>query len=261
MALNVVRRSQIKRMRHNEKKEKVMTTYACGTFDVKLTTLLIIIVGLLACLTDTRANEQKKDGGSWTNEFAVDKAELSATGRNPYFILVPGNKSIFEGGKERLVITVLDEVKMVDGVETRVVEERETRDGKLVEVSRNYFAISKRTNDVFYFGEDVDIYKDGKVVNHSGAWLAGVKGARFGMMMPGQASLKAKYYQEIAPKVAMDRAEIVSLSETVNTPAGEFKNCLKVEETTPLEPGIKEYKYYAAGVGLVQDGSLKLVKM
>ena len=238
-----------------------MTTYACGTFDVKLTTLLIIIVGLLACLTDTRANEQKKDGGSWTNEFAVDKAELSATGRNPYFILVPGNKSIFEGGKERLVITVLDEVKMVDGVETRVVEERETRDGKLVEVSRNYFAISKRTNDVFYFGEDVDIYKDGKVVNHSGAWLAGVKGARFGMMMPGQASLKAKYYQEIAPKVAMDRAEIVSLSETVNTPAGEFKNCLKVEETTPLEPGIKEYKYYAAGVGLVQDGSLKLVKM
>jgi len=58
----------------------------------------------------------------------------------------------------------------------------------------------------------------------------------------------------------MDRAEIVSLSETVKTPAGEFKNCLKVEETTPLEPATKEYKYYAAGVGLVQDGSLKLVK-
>jgi len=223
--------------------------------------ILIIIVGLLASLTDARANEQKKGDDSWATEFAVEKTELSATGRNPYFILVPGNKSVFEGGKERLVITVLDETKMVDGVETRVVEERETRDGKLVEVSRNYFAISKRTNDVFYFGEDVDIYKDGKVVNHSGAWLAGVKGARFGMMMPGQTSLKAKYYQEIAPKVAMDRAEIVSLSETVNTPAGEFKNCLKVEETTPLEPGIKEYKYYAAGVGLVQDGSLKLVKM
>lgn len=79
-------------------------------------------------------------------------------------------------------------------------------------------------------------------------------------MMPGQVSLKAKHYQEIAPRAAMDRAEIVSLSATVNTPAGEFKNCLKVEETTPLEPGIKEYKYYAAGVGLVQDGAVKLVK-
>jgi hypothetical protein len=78
--------------------------------------------------------------------------------------------------------------------------------------------------------------------------------------MPGQVLLKARYYQEIAPRLAMDRAEIVSLTELVKTPAGEFKTCLKVEETTPLEPGIKEYKYYAYGIGLVQDGSLKLVK-
>jgi hypothetical protein len=220
----------------------------------------IITVGLLACQTDTRASEQKRDDSSWTSEFALEKSELSATGRNPYFILEPGYQLVLEGGKERLIITVLDETKTVDGVETRVVEERETKDGKLIEVSRNYFAISQRTNSVFYFGEDVDIYQGGKVVSHEGAWLAGVKDARFGLMMPGQVLLKARYYQEIAPKVAMDRAEIVSLSETVKTPAGEFENCLKVEETTPLEPAIKEYKYYAAGVGMVQDGALKLVK-
>jgi hypothetical protein len=52
----------------------------------------------------------------------------------------------------------------------------------------------------------------------------------------------------------------VSLGETVKTPAGEFKNCLKVEETTPLERGEKEFKFYARGIGLLQDGSLKLVK-
>ncbi len=209
---------------------------------------------------DARSSEQKKDDASWTTEFKVEKSELSATGRNPHFILEPGYQLVFEGGKERLVITVLDETKTVDAVETRVVEERETKDGKLVEVSRNYFAISRRTKDVFYFGEDVDIYKNEKVVGHSGAWLAGVNGAKFGLMMPGEIRLRARYYQEIAPKAAMDRAEIVSLSETVKTPAGEFRNCLKVEETTPLEPGVREYKYYAAGVGLVQDGSLKLVK-
>ncbi|MBI3464027.1 MAG: hypothetical protein HY000_13360 [Planctomycetes bacterium] len=95
---------------------------------------------------------------------------------------------------------------------------------------------------------------------HEGAWLAGVNDAKFGLMIPGQVLLRARYYQEIAPKVAMDRCEIVSMNETVKTPAGDFKNCLKVEETTPLEPGNKEYKYYAAGVGLVQDGGLKLVK-
>ena len=159
-----------------------------------------------------------------------------------------------------MIITVLDETRMVDGVETRVVEERETKGGNLIEVSRNYFAISKRTNDVFYFGEDVDIYKDGKVVSHSGAWLSGVNGARFGLFIPGQPSVNARYYQEVAPGVAMDRVEIISLTETVKTPAGEFKNCLKIKETTPLEPGVTDYKYYTPGIGLVQDGSMKLVK-
>jgi len=221
---------------------------------------LSIALGLLLYWTDTRANQQKKDDNSWTTEFGVEKGELSITGRNPYFILEPGQQLVFEDGKERLVITVLDETKTVDGVETRVVEERETNDGKPVEVSRNYFAISRRTNSVFYFGEDVDMYKDGKVVSHEGAWLAGINGAKFGLMMPGQVLLKARYYQEIAPKVAMDRAEILSMSEIVKTGAGEFRNCLKSEETTPLEPKAKEYKYYAPGIGLVQDGSLKLVK-
>ena len=178
----------------------------------------------------------------------------------PYFILEPGYQLVLEGGQERLTITVLDEIKMVDGVETRVVEERETKGGELIEVSRNFFAISKRTNSVFYFGEEVDIYKDGKLASHEGAWLSGVGGARFGLMMPGQVLLKARYYQEVAPGAAMDRAETVSLSETVTTPAGKLENCQKTEETTPLEPGDKGYKLYARGIGLVQDGSLKLVK-
>jgi hypothetical protein len=72
--------------------------------------------------------------------------------------------------------------------------------------------------------------------------------------------LKARFYNEVAPKTAMDRAEIVGVSVNFKTPAGEFKNCLKIEETTPLEPGNKEHKHYAPGIGLVQDGSLKLVK-
>jgi hypothetical protein len=148
----------------------------------------------------------------------------------------------------------------VDGVTTRVVEERETKNDKLVEVSRNFFAISKKTNDVYYFGEEVDGHKNGKVVNHEGAWLSGENGAKFGLLMPGTPKVGLKHYQEHAPKAAMDRAEVVSLSESVETPAGKFKDCLKVEETTPLEPGVKEYKYYAPGVGLLRDGSLVLVK-
>jgi hypothetical protein len=79
-------------------------------------------------------------------------------------------------------------------------------------------------------------------------------------MMPGLPLIKARYYQEIAPKAAMDRAEIVSVSERLQTPAGTFANVLKTIETSQLEPGPGEAKFYAAGVGLLQDGSLKLVR-
>src|SRR5438477_12335499 len=134
---------------------------------------------------------------SRTQQFSVDNGELTATGRNPYFILEPGFQLVLEGGRVRLVITVLAETRQVNGVETRIVEERETNGGEPVEVSRNFFALSKRTNSVFYFGEDVDKYKNGKVVSHEGAWLAGDRGARFGLAMPGLPLLNARYYQEI----------------------------------------------------------------
>lgn len=199
--------------------------------------------------------------GEWTSVFAVEPDELASTGRNPYFVLEPGYVLMLEGGNVQLTVTVLNETKKVDGVETRVVEERETKGGQLLEVARNFFAISRRTNDVFYFGEDVDMYKGGKVVNHNGTWLAGVNGSKFGLIMPGRVLLGARYYQEVAPNVAMDRATIVSVSETVETPAGVFRDCLKVKETTPLEPFITEYKYYAPGIGMVRDGALKLVKI
>jgi hypothetical protein len=197
---------------------------------------------------------------TWTTAFVLDPGELVTTGRNPYFILEPGYVLTLEDGKTRLVITVLDETRRIDNVETRVVEERETVNSELVEISRNFFALSTRTNAVFYFGEDVDMYKNGKIVNHEGAWRAGENGARFGLAIPGLPLLAAKYYQEIAPGVAMDRAEIVGLDETVKTPAGEFSGILKVAETTPLEPGVRELKYYARGVGLVTDGTLRLVR-
>src|SRR6266850_2554614 len=222
--------------------------------------LLTFLAGFAAlAAVAPRSSAQVAPRDSWTSEFNVDKADLASTGRNPYFVLEPDYRLILEGGRERLVITVLNETRMVDGVETRVVEERETENGKLVEVSRNYYAISRRTNSVFYFGEDVDTYRDGVVNGHEGSWLSGSNGARFGLMMPGEQLLKGRYYQELAPGIAMDRAEIDSVSENVRTPAAAFQQVLKVAESTPLEV-VHEYKYYVKGIGLVQDGSAKLVK-
>ncbi|MGH6625389.1 MAG: hypothetical protein ACREX4_25435, partial [Gammaproteobacteria bacterium] len=128
------------------------------------------------------------------------------------------------------------------------------------EVSRNYFAICEQTKDVFYFGENVDFYRNGKVVKHDGSWLAGRNGNRAGLMMPGTPQLAMRYYQQIAPGVAMDRAEIVSLDETCKTPAGTFPGCLKVKEGSAIEILAEEYKYHAPGIGLVRDEDLRLIK-
>jgi hypothetical protein len=196
----------------------------------------------------------------WQEEFGISSCSLATTGRNPYFVLEPGFQLILEGGGTKLQITVLNETKTVDGVLTRVVEEKEWKDGKLYEIAKNYFAMCPQTKDVFYFGEDVEFYEDGKVVKRDGSWLAGVNGNRAGLMMPGTPKLNMKYYQELARGVAMDRAEIVSLSETCKTPAGAFSKCMKVKEGSAMNVLEYEYKYFAPGIGLVGDEDLRLVK-
>jgi hypothetical protein len=199
----------------------------------------------------------------WAKTFAVDKKDFVSSGSSRYFRLEPGYELKLEGreglSKVILIVTVLGETRVVDGVETRVVEERESKGGTLVEVSRNYFALNTADKGIYYFGEAVDIYENGKVTSHEGAWESGRDGARFGLLVPGAPRPGMRFYQEVAPGVAMDRAEVVSITESIRSPAGEFRGCLKTEETTPLEPGAKEYKVYAPGIGLVGDASLVLV--
>src|SRR5882762_5874101 len=80
-------------------------------------------------------------GKDWQDKFEVDKADLSARGMSKYMILQPGRRAEYASKDAKLIITVLPETKTVDGVETAVVEERESEGGKLKEVSRNFFAI------------------------------------------------------------------------------------------------------------------------
>jgi hypothetical protein len=195
----------------------------------------------------------------WRQSFPVDVKTLATQGENAYFILKPGYQSTFESTTGRLIITVLDQTVKVGGVDTRVVEEREFSGNDLVEVSRNFFAIDPKTGDVYYFGEEVDIYKAGKPPSHEGSWQHGTKGATFGLMMPGKPAVGMRFYQEQAKGVAMDRAEILSVTDHMTTRAGSFAGCVKTLETSPLEPKTYEYKEYAPGVGLVKDGNMRLV--
>jgi hypothetical protein len=230
-----------------------------------LITAAILIALITMTFTSAFADSETRNVQTpqWTDSFPLESCNFSDTGRNDYFILQPGYRLVLKGNEDNdsvtLVITVLDETQEIDGVLSRVVEERESANGELIEVSRNFFAFCRTYGSIFYFGEDVDIYEDGQVVSHGGAWRAGENGFRPGLMMPGLILAGATYYQEIAPKVAMDRARIVNTDTTIQTPWRVFEHCLVIEETSDLEPGSKEYKYYAPGVGLIRDGALWLM--
>ena len=210
---------------------------------------------------DTEVEESDRQN-EYSSSFRDKDCTFSSTGRNPFFILEPNYQLVLSGGdtgeEAQVTITVLNETREVNGTETRVIEERETTGGELVEISRNFFAICEETNTVFYFGEEVDDYKNGNIVGHEGAWLAGEDANQPGIIMPGTILLGAKYYQEIAPNIALDRAEIVDMGKLIQTPSGVFKDTLIIRETTPLEPDATELKYYAAGIGLIQEEDLKL---
>ncbi|WP_299431579.1 hypothetical protein [uncultured Meiothermus sp.] len=192
--------------------------------------------------------------------FNLDRRKLGPTGKSKYFVLMPGYQVVLADKSTTLSFTVLNQTKTVGRIVTRVVEEKEVSDGKVIEVARNFYAIDTATGDVFHFGEEVDAYENGKIVSHEGSWLAYKNGARPGLLMPGNPRVGMKYYQEIVPGVVMDRAEVLSLSKTVRTPAGEFRNCLQTEGTSKLDPNAVEFRIFAPGVGLVQFESLKLIR-
>jgi hypothetical protein len=230
-----------------------------GQLRIVLFVLGLSAIAMVTGLLSQAAAQEKKVAieKKWTESFGQENCAFAAVGRNRFFILEPGHQLVLESPEAKVVITVTDQTRKIGNIETRVVEEREEENGQLKEVSRNFFAICREHGDVFYFGEEVDDYKDGKIVGHSGAWRADEKDSKAGILMPGTVLLGARHYQEIAPN-AKDRAEILADDVMMKTPAGTFKNCIKVEETSGIDPNDKGHKTYAPGVGLIQDEDLLL---
>ncbi len=199
-------------------------------------------------------------------------SEFTATITHPLFPLSSIPTTVFEGEEReprrgttirtRAEKRVLGTTSQVAGVEVAVVEVKEYEDGELVERTLDYFA-QHRDGSVWYLGERVDEYEDGKVVGHEGQWLAGEKGASPGLFMPAEPKVGQTFEQERAPGVAEDRSTVVSDHVSVTTPAGSFTDCIKTEDFAPLDK-VTELKHYCPGVGLVreefQGGTLDLVR-
>ena len=186
---------------------------------MRATTLFLILMAPVAAPTAEP---------DFTENFPLKSCQFTSQEGNKYFPLVPGRKLYYNNSRcvsegeceelEELWITTKFQTRRItlgSGVHrrevvTRVLEERETEDGELKEISRNFFALCEPARDLYYFGEEVDIYEDGKIVSHDGAWIAGRHGALPGIIMPDSAFLLGtRYFQEQAPGVALDRAEHV----------------------------------------------------
>jgi Peptidase M10 serralysin C terminal len=173
---------------------------------------------------------------------------------NPYFPLNPGETYVYEtlDGSEVSYFSVTDRTINILGVTCVIVEHTAYVDGLLAEKTQDFFAQDEAGN-VWYFGEKVRNYEDGKFVDRDGSWMAGIDGAEPGYAMLAPPNLVGNEYdQEKAPDIAEDHAKVLSLTaDPVAVPYGDFSSAWQISETTPLEPSALESKYYVMGVGQV----------
>jgi hypothetical protein len=184
----------------------------------------------------------------------VSSGAVNATMDNPFFPLRPGMRwqyrSVTKDGVESTTVTVTSRTRTIAGVSCVEVRDTVRLDGALKEDTRDWYA-QDRTGTVWYFGEDTKEYEKGKVSSTEGSWVAGRNGAQPGIMMPAHPQPGQRYRQEYYRGHAEDQAEVVSITERAQVPAGSYDGMVMTKETTPLEPGVLERKYYARGVGMV----------
>jgi hypothetical protein len=193
-----------------------------------------------------------------------DAAHFAAPKANPYFPLVQGVSHTLQGTRvddpsvvEHGVVTVFGPGPEILGVATTTVLDEAFEGGILVERTFDYYAADNLGN-IWYFGEDVTNYRyddADKLIGtdtHS-AWRAGVNDAKPGISVSGQPAVGLTLFQEHAPAdEAMDYAEILAVDLELTGPGGTFKNVMKTYEASTVDPELREYKYYAPGIGMIR---------
>jgi len=188
----------------------------------------------------------------------LDPADFSTNIDNPYWPMAPGNKWVYSetdtvGGHEKVVVEVTDKTKMIaNGIEARVIRDTVSENGVPVEITDDWYAQDKVGN-IWYLGEYVTNYKNGKVVDHGGSFEAGVDGAQAGIAMPANPEPGMTYRQEYYKGEAEDKGAVVTVGdEQVQVPFGFFdKDVLMTRDLVPTEPKVEELKFYVPGVGPV----------
>ena len=141
---------------------------------------------------------------------------------------------------------------MLDGVTARVIHDRVTRQGQVVEDTRDWYAQDSDGN-LWYLGEDTKEYENGKVKSTEGSWAYGVDGAQPGVVVPADPKQGMTYREEYYAGHAEDAAEVLNVDSQVQVPLGRYQDALLTRNYSSLEPTVEEMKLYAKGVGPVME--------
>ena len=182
---------------------------------------------------------------------------------NRWFPLLPGTRFAYKGvaengrTKQRDIMVVTHRHKRIMGVRATVVQDSVYQHGQLVEHTLDWYA-QDRGGNVWYMGELSRERHHGRLVKAGDSWQGGVNGAKPGIIMPGHPRRGQRYRQEYFPGHAMDQAKVLGPGGPVTEPAGSFRHSLVTEETAPtLEPDVAERKWYVAGVGDVEEHTVR----
>jgi hypothetical protein len=185
---------------------------------------------------------------------------------NRWYPLVPGTQFVMEGRANRghgrlphqVVTTVTDLTKTVNGVPTVVIWDRDINEGQLEE-SELAFQAQDNDGNVWLLGEYPEVYEDGKLQGAEDTWIAGLQGARPGVLMRANPRAGTPSYLEgYAPKIEFqDRAKVSKTGVRNCVPLSCYKNVLLIDEWNPLEAGdAHQLKSYAPGVGNIRVGAV-----
>ena len=192
----------------------------------------------------------------------IDPADFGRKIDNRYLPFKPGTRTVAKGvaenGKtpQRDAQVVTDRKRKVDGVKCVVVRDTITSRGKPVERTFDWYTQDKHGN-VWYFGENSKDYRHGHWVKNDGSWEAGVNGAQPGVMMLAHPKRGDAYRQEFYRGHAEDQAKVFGDFGLVKVPAGTYRHTIGTKETSRLEPGVVERKWYAPGVGEIKSQDVK----
>ena len=219
-----------------------------------------IVAGAIALTLGACSSDSRSSNSSAGTSGKIDPKNFTAKIDNPYFPLKPGTTFRYRGfehGKNLDVFTVTHKVKKIMGVPTAVIRDRLFRGGKVREDTFDWYT-QDRQGSVWYFGEATkELDRNGRVVTREGSWQAGVNGAKPGIFMPAHPQVGQSFRQEYYKGHAEDRFRVEGFVASVGVPFGSFQNVLKTTETSPLEPGVVDSKFYARGVGQVKEASVK----